>query len=190
MPKSVNTGAASAAAAAALDLAPRVKIERALARSATPESACSEMSKIFNVGRAEVALMRIENDVLNFLYPAELKAAGFIPLSSSSSVAARTANTGKVELFNNFVIVQHANVFESIKLSELGQSSAPGANTIQKLMSTPVVDSDEKVLGVIQVCHKGLTPDDSGPDFTLSDLQNLELVAKTLARLPFMTAAN
>jgi hypothetical protein len=190
MPKSVNSGAASAAAAAALDLAPRVKIERTLARSATPESACSEMSRIFNVGRAEVALMRIEHDVLNFLYPAELKAAGFIPLSSSSSVAARTANTRKVELFNNFVIVQHANVFESIKLSELGQSTAPGANTIQKLMSTPVVDSDEKVLGVIQVCHKGLTPDDSGPDFTLSDLQNLELVAKTLARLPFMTAAN
>ena len=189
MPKSANHGGAAAAAAAPI-VAPRARIERALALSKTPDFACSEMSKIFNVGRAEVALMRVEKDVLNFLYPAELKTAGFIPLSSSSSVAARTASTRKVELFNNFAIVQHANVFESIKLSELGQSSAPGANTIQKLMSTPVVDSKGNVLGVVQVCHKGLTPDDSGPDFTLSDLQTLELAARTLARLPFMTPSN
>jgi hypothetical protein len=189
MAKTAGSGSGSAAAAARV-MTPHAQIEQDLARSATPEMACSEMSKIFKVGAAEIALLRIEKDVLNFIYPAELKAAGFIPLSSSSAVAARTANTRKVELFNNFVIVQHANVFESIKLSTLGQSDAPGANTIQKLMSTPVVDSKENVLGVIQVCHKGVTLDGAGPDFTLSDLQNLELAAKTLARLPFMAAAD
>ncbi len=133
--------------------------------------------------------MRLEKDVLSFLFPVELKAAGFIPLSSSKAVAARTASTRKVELFNNFVIVQHANVFETIKLTTLGQSEGPGASTIQKLMSTPVVDTEHDVLGVVQVCRKGFTQDEAGPDFTLNDLQNLELASKILAKLPFMHVA-
>ena len=150
--------------------------------------ACATISDMFHVGRAEVALLRAENDVLNFLFPAELKAAGFIPLSSASAVAARTASSRKVELFNNFVIVQHANVFESIKLGTLGQSDQPGANTIQKLMTTPVIDTQQNVLGVIQICRKGLTQEDAGPDFTLNDLQDLEAAARVMATLPFMTA--
>ena len=183
MTKSSNSGSA---AAAVRKRAPHALIEQNLTGAATAELACAEMSKIFNVWLAEVAVLRVEKDVLNFLFPLELKTAGFIPLSSSKSVAARTANIRKVELFNNFSIVQHANVFETIKLSTLGQSDAPGASTIQKLMSTPVVDANQNVLGVIQVCHKGLTPDEAGPDFTLNDLQNLELAAKVLAKLPFM----
>lgn len=159
-----------------------------LAGSKTPEMACATISDMFHVGRAEVALLRAENDVLNFLFPAELKAAGFIPFSSASAVAARTASSRKVELFNNFVIVQHANVFESIKLGILGQSDQPGANTIQKLMTTPVIDAQQNVLGVIQICRKGLTKEDAGPDFTLNDLQDLEAAARVMATLPFMTA--
>jgi len=190
MAKSVASSGGGSAAAVARALAPQGRIEQTLTASATPEMACAAMSDLFNVSRAEVALMRTENDVLNFLFPAELKAAGFIPLSSASAVAARTANSRKVELFNNFVIVQHANVFESIKLSTLGQSDKPGANTIQKLMTTPVVDPEQHVLGVIQVCRKGLTQDDAGPDFTLNDLQNLEVAARILAKLPFMTSSN
>jgi len=132
--------------------------------------------------------MRVEKDVLNFLFPAELKAAGFIPLSSSKAVAARTASTRKVELFNNFVIVQHANIFETIKLATLEQSANPGENVIQKLMSTPVTDSKHDVLGVIQVCRKGASQEEAGSDFTLNDLQNLEHAAQVIARLPFMHA--
>ena len=190
MAKSVSSAGGGSATAAAPALAPQARIEQSLAASATPEMACAAISELFRVSRAEVALLRMENDVLNFLFPAELKAAGFIPLSSASAVAARTANSRKVELFNNFVIVQHANVFESIKLSTLGQSRKPGANTIQKLMTTPVIDPQQHVLGVIQICRKGLTQDDAGPDFTLNDLQNLETAARILAKLPFMTSAN
>jgi hypothetical protein len=190
MAESVSSSGGGSAAAAARALAPQARIEQSLAASATPEMACAAISELFRVSRAEVALLRTENDVLNFLFPAELKAAGFIPLSSASAVAARTANSRKVELFNNFVIVQHANVFESIKLSTLGQSDKPGANTIQKLMTTPVVDPQQHVLGVVQICRKGLTQDDAGPDFTLNDLQNLETAARILAKLPFMTVSN
>ena len=186
MTKSVGNSGSGAATAAARALSPHAQIEHKLSISATPELACAELSKIFRVQPAEIALMRVEKDVLNFLFPVELKAAGFIPLSSSKAVAARTATTRKVELFNNFVIVQHANVFETIKLAILGQSDAPGANVIQKLMSTPIIDSKHEVLGVVQVCRKGTTQEDAGSDFTLDDLQNLELAAKVIGKLPFM----
>jgi len=188
MSRSSSAGAGSAVAVAR-KLSPHGIIEQGLTRSISPEQACIELSRIFSVGLTEVALMRVEGDILNFLYPAELRVAGFVPLSSSKAVAARTASTRKVELFNNFVIVQHANVYETIKLSTLGQSSMPGANTIQKLMTAPVVDAHHNVVGVLQICHKGLTPDDSGADFTLNDLQNLELAARTLGNLSFMHAA-
>ena len=188
MSRSSSAGAGSAAAVAR-KLSPHAIIEQDLTRSTSPEQACAELSRIFSVGLTEVALMRVEGDILNFLFPTELRAAGFVPLSSSKAVAARTATTSKVELFNNFVIVQHANVFETIKLSTLGQSNIPGANTIQKLMTAPVVDAHHNVVGVLQICHKGLTPDDSGADFTLNDLQNLEFAARTLGNLSFMHAA-
>jgi hypothetical protein len=185
MSRSSSAGSGSAAAVAR-KLAPHAAIEQNLTCCTSPEQACAELSKIFNVGSTEVALMRIEGDVLNFVFPAELRVAGFVPLSSSKAVAARTANTRKLELFNNFVIVQHANVFETIKLIALGRSSIPGTNTIQKLMTAPVIDAHHNVVGVLQICHKGLTPDDSGADFTLNDLQNLEVAARALGGLSFM----
>ena len=188
MSRSSSAGTGSAVAVARV-LAPHAIVEQNLIRSTSPEQACAELSRMFSVGLAEVALMRVEGDILNFLFPTELRVAGFVPLSSSKAVAARTATTRKVELFNNFVIVQHANVFETIKLSTMGQSNIPGANTIQKLMTAPVVDAHHNVVGVLQICHKGLTPDDSGADFTLNDLQNLELAARTLGNLSFMHAA-
>ena len=188
MAKSVASSGGGSAAAAARALAPHARIEQSLSGAATPEIACAALADLFSVGRSEVALLRAENDVLNFLFPGALKAAGFIPLSSASAVAARTASSRKVELFNNFVIVQHANVFETIKLSTLGQSDKPGSNTIQKLMTTPVVDPQQHVLGVIQISRKGITQDDAGPDFTLNDLQKLETAARILAKLPFMNS--
>jgi hypothetical protein len=179
-------GSGGSASAAARALTPLAQMEQNLSHCTTAELACAELSRIFNVKSAEVALLRLEKEALNFLFPVELKAAGSIPLSSASAVAARTANTRKLELFNSFVIVQHANVFETIKLSTLGQSEEPGAHTIQKLMSTPVIDSKQNVIGVIQVCRKGITPDGAGADFTLADLHKLELAAKALSRIPFM----
>ena len=189
MSKSAGSSGGGSASAAARALTPLAQMEQNLGHCTTPELACAELSKIFNVKPTEVALLRIEKEVLNFLFPVELKAAGSIPLSSASAVAARTANTRKLELFNSFVIVQHANVFETIKLSTLGESEEPGANTIQKLMSTPVIDSKQNVIGVIQLCRKGITPDHAGADFTLADLHKLELAAKALSRMPFMYAA-
>ena len=84
-------------------------------RRAHPDQCCVELSKIFGVRPNEVALLRLENGLLKFLCPFELSTAGSIPISSSTAVAAHTAVTKKIELFNNFTRVKHASIFESIK---------------------------------------------------------------------------
>ncbi|MGD1082865.1 MAG: hypothetical protein ABR881_31505, partial [Candidatus Sulfotelmatobacter sp.] len=63
-------------------------------------SICACVAKIFHVKETEVALLELRGSLLSFLYPAELKTAGAIPLSSSA-VAARTARTKQSELFNS-----------------------------------------------------------------------------------------
>jgi hypothetical protein len=104
-------------------------------------------------------------------------------------VAAHTAVTKKIELFNNFTRVKHASIFESIKPGgENGEELHPA--TIHKLMSAPIVDKADQVLGVVQICHKGFDLASSGPDFTLDDLQQLESAAKTLSTSPFMQAGS
>jgi hypothetical protein len=181
---SPGQGASGAASAPARE---RSALERRLAQAGTPEQCCVELAKVFGVRPNEVALLRLENGSLKFLCPFELSTAGSIPISSSTAVAAHTAVTKKIELFNNFTRVKHASIFESIKPG--GEKNDDGElrpATIHKLMSAPVLDKGETVLGVIQVCHKGFDLASSGPDFTLDDLQQLELAAKALSKSAFM----
>src|ERR1700690_4378529 len=96
----------------------------------TPESICACVARIFEVRETEVALLELGGSLLNFIYPAELKTAGAIPLSSSA-VAARTARTRQAEIFNGFAQVKHFSVFELVKLGDSGLD----AQVIQKLMS-------------------------------------------------------
>jgi hypothetical protein len=173
----------SAAAAPARDLA---AIQHRLVTAGTPEQFCSILSKILRVRQDEVALLQLENNLLRFLFPDELKTAGSIPLSSTSAIAAHTATTRKVELFNNFAKIKHASIFETVRLAnnEEGEQQRPA--TIQKLMSAPVLDDEGDVLGVIQICRKGFDANSAGLDFTLDDLQQLELAAQTAGKAGFM----
>jgi hypothetical protein len=144
----------------------------------TPESICTSVAKIFNVGETEVALLELGGSLLNFLYPAELKTAGAIPLSSAA-VAARTARTKQAELFNGFTQVKHSSIFELVKLGDTGLD----AQVIQKLMSVPVLVGNGQVVGVIQVSRKAPRPAAAGPDFSPHDLRKLESVARVVGRL-------
>jgi hypothetical protein len=173
----------SAATAPALDPA---ALEHLLTQDPTPQRFCGELSRVFQVQQDEVALLRLEQGSLKFLFPDELQTVGSIPLSPGSSVAAHTAVTKKVELFNSFVKVKHASIFESVKLANQKEGVPQESAAIQKLMSAPVLDRENKVLGVLQVCRKGIDVSSSGPDFTLDDLQQLEIAAKLAAKLPFM----
>ena len=146
------------------------------AADSTPESICASVAKIFHVRETEVGLLELSGRLLNFLYPAELKTAGAIPLSSSA-VAARTARTKQAELFNDFTQVKHFSIFELVKLGDTGLDD----QVIQKLMSAPVLANGE-VIGVIQVSRKAPRPAAAG-DFTPDDLQKLVSVARCVGRL-------
>jgi hypothetical protein len=178
-----NSGKAAAAAAPGRD--PK-QIDELLRKKTTPPEFCAQLAAILHVRPTEVALLRLEKGLLRFLFPDELKTAGAIPVSSSSAVAAHTASTKKVELFNNFSKVKHASIFETVKLGS-GESSdlAP----IQKLMSAPVLNRDGLVMGVIQVSRKGLDITMAGADFTLDNLNTLEKAAHAAADAAFMKTA-
>lgn len=175
-------GGSAHAAAAALD---RGQLGRLVEQNPAPEQFCAELAKVFHVRPTEVALLRLENGLLKFLFPDELETAGTIPISSSSAIAAHTAVTKKVELFNNFANVKHASIFETVKLGDR-ERDVTSATTIHKLMSAPVLDAGGKVMGVLQICRKGFDLPSAGPDFNLDDLQQLELAAKALAKAGFM----
>jgi hypothetical protein len=148
------------------------------AADSSPDSICACVAKIFKVRETEVALLELGGTLLNFVYPAELRTAGAIPLYSSS-VAARTARTKQAELFNGFTKVSHFSIFELVKLGNTGLD----AQVIQKLMSAPVLAGNGDVLGVIQISRKAPRPAAAGPDFTPDNLRKLETVARTVGKL-------
>jgi len=144
----------------------------------TPSSICAWVAQLFRVTETEVGLLKLNGRLLHFLYPAELKTAGAIPLASSS-VAARTARTQRAELFNHFATVDHFSVFELVKLGGGGVDE----QVIQKLMSAPLLARDGKVVGVIQVSRKAPRLTAAGPDFSEDDLRKLEEVGRALGKL-------
>ena len=154
-------------------------------RFETPEQLCAVLAKVFSVRRDEVALLRLQGRMLHFVFPAELRAAGAIPLSSSA-VAARTAAGRKSDLFNSFVKVKHSSVFEMVKLGSQDSASDPELRVIQKLMTAPVLDKKGAVVGVVQISRKGATLAAAGPDFTADDLQLLELAGSLLGEQPVL----
>ena len=90
-----------------------------LDQDVTPGQVCSVLARMFQVQQTEVALLRLDRGLLQFIYPEELRTAGSIPISSTS-IAAHTAISKKSEIFNNFARVKHASVFETVKLGATG----------------------------------------------------------------------
>src|SRR6266446_4315628 len=140
-------------------------------------SVAEKIAKTLSVGKDEVAIMAVSTRWrhLHFLVPEALKNVGFIPLSSNSALAARTARDSRPEIENNFAAARHATVFESIKIAD----GASGA--IQKMISAPIL-LDGKVIGVIQVSRKGANPHSAGPDFTADDLGKILALCKPLGK--------
>lgn len=141
-------------------------------------SIAERIAKNLGVKSEEIALMGVSNRWrhLHFLVPESLKQIGFIPLSSTSAIAARTARESRPDIINNFASVRHATVFEGVKIS--GETS----ELIQKLISAPILSGD-KVVGVIQVSRKGATPKEAGPDFSADDLGKILALCKPLGKL-------
>lgn len=146
------------------------------------EKLAHAMSAQFKVHEDEVAILRVEETRLIFVYPMKLHDVGYIPLNATASVAGRTAASKRPEVINNFAQTRHVSVFESVDLNTqqhnmLEKHEKP---TIQKLMSAPVI-SDGKTVGVVQVCRKGLTGPSAGLDFTPADMQKLIAACNDIA---------
>jgi hypothetical protein len=148
----------------------------------TPERMCAEIARMFGVRTTEIGLLRLQGSYLKFVFPPELRTLGAIPLSSTA-VAAKTAVNKNAEVFNNFVQVKHASIFEMVKLGTRSDEPAMDAQTIQKLMSMAILDGKKQVIGVIQVSRKGATRNTAGPDFTEVDLHTLLESRPAIARI-------
>ncbi len=135
------------------------------------------MSKHFVVQQHEVAILVAMPDerFLRFVMPENLQGMGQIPLTSANSLAVRTARERRPEMINHFSAVPHTSVFEAIPISEDKRGIA-----IQKIMSVPIL-LEKKVIGVIQVSRKGVTPSEAGPDFVPQQLRELKTIADAIA---------
>jgi hypothetical protein len=160
------------------------RIANAIESDATATSQISlsgiaeKIARNLGVKSDEVALMGVSTRWrhLHFLVPESLKQVGFIPLSSTSAVAARTARESRPDIINNFAGIRHATVFEGVKIS--GETS----EVIQKMISAPILSGD-KVVGVIQVSRKGPNAGSAGPDFSADDLGKVLALCKPLGKL-------
>src|SRR5258707_12676636 len=81
-------------------------LEHLLDQDVSPRQVCGVLAKMFQVQQTEVAILRLDGGLLQFIYPEELRTAGSIPVFSSS-IAAHTAISKKSENFNNFPRLQH-----------------------------------------------------------------------------------
>jgi hypothetical protein len=141
-------------------------------------SIAERIAKSMGVKTEEVAIMGLSMKWrhLHFLVPEALKNVGFIPLSSNSALAARTARESRPEINNSFVDSPHATVFERAKVG-----GEPG-ETIQKIISAPIL-SGERVVGIIQISRKGANATSAGPDFTSEDVAKVIALCKPLGKL-------
>src|SRR5271169_2751485 len=142
-----------------------------------------KIAKELRVKSDEVAILGVSNRWrhLHFLVPAALKNVGFIPLTSNSALAARTARESKPEINNNFSAVRHATVFEGVK------SSTTSGESIQKIISAPIIN-EERVVGVMQISRKGENAASAGPDFTTEDLGKVQALCRPLGKLVHVLA--
>ncbi|OFV90953.1 MAG: hypothetical protein A3H28_03550 [Acidobacteria bacterium RIFCSPLOWO2_02_FULL_61_28] len=138
-----------------------------------------ELSKLFSVKQDEVALLQLSENgaILSFLYPVKLRKIGSIPMTTTNSLAVRTARDKRPEMINNFPAQKHPTVFESVALDPKVQEKHP----IQKILSAPLI-LDGKPVGVVQISRKGKSPTTAGNDFTIRDLTTLVTTAGVLAK--------
>src|SRR6202030_3656444 len=136
------------------------------------------VAKLFGVQEDEVAIMEVVSAgrTLRFVIPEKLREVGSIPLSSTTALAARTVRERRSDILNNFPVARHATVFEGVPLGRRSGES------IQKIISAPLLLGKD-VVGVVQICRKGASLTDAGPDFTQRDLSELQSLNQALGRL-------
>ena len=159
-------------------LASALETDQASAGEVSLSSVAEKIAKELHVKSDEVAILGLSQRWrhLHFLVPAPLKNIGYIPLTSTSALAARTARESRPEVNNNFAAALHATVFEGVK------AATTSGESIQKIVSAPILH-EGKVVGVIQISRKAPTAATSGPDFTSEDLGKVLALCRPLGKL-------
>lgn len=146
----------------------------------------AQIANAFGTKKDQVAILRLSDDgrMLRFVFPVKLVKIGAIPLTTAHSLATKNIKDRRGEIVNNFSVYKHPTVFEAVDLS-----AEEKATPIQKIMCAPMM-AEGKVVGVMQVSHKGRPGEPVGPDFTPRDLSELTAVGtilgQYLATLPFV----
>jgi len=156
----------------------RIEKESLPLDSKSLDQVSQQMAKRFGVKEDEVAIMEVapSGRFLRFVIPEKLRAVGTIPLSSTTALAAQTVRERRADVVNNFPVARHATVFEGVPLGRgTGES-------IQKIMSAVILRGNV-VVGVVQICRKGASLTEAGPDFTSRDLSELQSLNQALSRL-------
>ena len=159
-------------------IASAVEADAANAADVSLAAVAEKIAKELRVKMDEVAILGVSTRWrhLHFMVPAALKNVGFIPLTSKSALAARTARESRPEINNDFSAVRHATVFEGVK------AATTSGESIQKIMSAPILN-EEKVVGVIQISRKGDSTATAGPDFTSDDSGKVLALCRPLGKL-------
>lgn len=144
------------------------------------ECAAQLLNKAFKVQAHEVAIFSFDpqKELFYFVWPGKLRATGFVPLSTTDSLLARTGREKKAMINNYFARTSHASVFECVKLDEDPTSAL---DPIQKIMSVPLLDKGQ-LKGVIQISRKGANLSAAGSDFTQTELDALIAIGQSLVK--------
>jgi hypothetical protein len=159
-------------------LANALETEETTAAEISLPSIAERIAKYLGVNTDEVAVLGVSHRWrhLHFIVPVALKNVGFIPLTSNSALAARTARDSKPEINNNFSAARHASVFEGVK------TATTSGESIHKIVSAPIL-CDGKVVGVMQISRKGTSVNNAGPDFTPEDMGKVLALCRPLGKL-------
>lgn len=139
------------------------------------EAAVDAICRIFAVDKNEVAVFTYQGDQdsFSFVWPPDMRNCGSIPFTADRSLLAVTARERRGRINNSFASTPHLFVFESFGR----EKSAP----IQRIMSAPML-KDEQLMGVLQVCRKGLEASAALKSFTEPELKALCAIANVIAR--------
>lgn len=141
------------------------------------------LQQAFKVNDEEVAIFRVDQETqdLCFLWPKKLIKSGRVPINTRDSLLARTAREGKPHLDNRFTNTRHASIFENINLGDPKDKERKAPLPIQKIMSVPMLEEGQMV-GVIQLCRKGLDSDAAGADFSPTELDAFAHIVNAVTR--------
>jgi GAF domain-containing protein len=134
------------------------------------------LQKSFGLEEDEVSILITDKkeSIISFVKPDYLVNSGMIPLTSQDSVAAQALNNSKAKVLNHIKKKRHSSIFEYVK------HPAKTVYPVQKLMAVPLLFNGKKY-GVIEMMRKGLTPSDSGQDWTEDDLKKMVEIVKEIA---------